>query len=42
MCGGSLSEEEKEKRKQNDVIEKKLRAEKAALAREVKMLLLGR
>lgn len=41
MCGGSVSEEEKEKRKQNEEIDKKLKIEKAALAKEVKMLLLG-
>ncbi|KAJ3372763.1 Cysteine synthase 1 [Kappamyces sp. JEL0680] len=40
MCGG-MSEEDKEKKKQNDEIEKKIKEEKIASAKEIKMLLLG-
>ncbi len=40
MCGG-MTEEEKEKKKQNDDIEKGIKEEKIRNAKEIKMLLLG-
>jgi hypothetical protein len=40
MCGG-MTEEEKEKKAANDAIESKIKKEKIALAKEIKMLLLG-
>jgi guanine nucleotide-binding protein subunit alpha len=38
-CG--MSAEEKEKKRANDEIENKIKKEKLALAKEIKMLLLG-
>lgn len=41
MCGGGLSEEQKELKKRNEDIEKNIKKDKAIAEKEIKMLLLG-
>jgi len=41
MCGGAVTEEEKEKRKKNQEIEQAIKKDKAISEKEIKMLLLG-